>query len=67
MYILIALSLGIPQQDIYKSLDCWSRNTLNFDFLENGLRLDSPPNSLYDFLRKMFLMLNSIIWPKSNV
>ena len=30
---------------------------LNFDFLEKGLRIVSPPYFLYDFSRKEFLML----------
>ena len=37
---------------------------LNFDFLEKGLEIVSPPHSVYDFSRKMFLMLYSINCPK---
>ena len=37
--------------------------TLNFDFLEKGLGIVSPPYFVYDFSRKMFLMLYSINWP----
>ena len=33
---------------------------LNFDFLEKGLGRVSPPQFVYDFLRKMFLILYSI-------
>ena len=33
---------------------------LNFDFSEKGLGLVSPPHFVYDFSRKMFLMLHSI-------
>ena len=29
---------------------------LNFDYLEKRLRLASPPNFVYDFSRKIFLM-----------
>ena len=29
---------------------------LNFDFLERGLGIASPPRFVYDFSRKMFLM-----------
>ena len=36
---------------------------LNFDFLEKGLGILSLPRFLYEFLRKMFLMLYSINWP----
>ena len=30
---------------------------LNFDFLEKGLALASPPKFVYDFLRKIILIL----------
>ena len=36
---------------------------LNFDFLEKGLEVVSPPHFVYDFSRKMFLMLYSINCP----
>ena len=36
---------------------------LNFDFLEKGLGIVSPPQFVYDFSRKIFLMLYSITWP----
>ena len=32
----------------------------NFDFLEKGLGIVSPPYFVYDFPRKMLLMLHSI-------
>ena len=32
---------------------------LNCDFLEKGLGMVSPSHFVYDFSRKMFLMLNS--------
>ena len=41
---------------------------LNFDFLEKGLGIVSPPHFVYDFSRKMFLKLYSnncpvvIVW-----
>ena len=35
---------------------------LNFDFSEKGLGLASPPRFVYDFSKKMFLMLHSINW-----
>ena len=35
---------------------------LNFDFLEKGLGIVSLPYFVYDFSRKMFLMLYSITW-----
>ena len=33
---------------------------LNLEFLEKGLGIDSPPYYVYDFLRKIFLLLYSI-------
>ena len=36
---------------------------LNFDFLEKGLGTVLPPNFVYDFSRKIFLMLYSVNWP----
>ena len=33
---------------------------LNFDFLEKVVGLVSPPQFVYEFSRKMFLMLHSI-------
>ena len=36
---------------------------LNFYFLEEGLRLVSPPHFEYEFLGEMFLMLYSIKQP----
>ena len=33
---------------------------LKFDFLEKGLEIASPQDFVYDFSRKMFLMLYSI-------
>ena len=34
---------------------------LNFDFLEKGLGIVSAPHFVYVFLRKMFLMLHSLL------
>ena len=36
---------------------------LNFEFLEKGLGIVSLPPVVYDFSRKMFLMLYPINWP----
>ena len=33
---------------------------LNFDFLEKGLGVFSPPHFVYNFPRRIFLMLYSI-------
>ena len=37
--------------------------TFIFNFSKKGLGLVSAPQFVYDFSRKMFLMLHSIIWP----
>ena len=41
-------------------LDYRSRDMLNLDFSEKGLGIVSSPHFVYDFSRKMFLMLYSI-------
>ena len=33
---------------------------LKFDFLEKGVGIVSPPHFVYNFSRKMFIMLHSI-------
>ena len=43
-----------------KHLDYLYRNILNFDFLEKGMRIVSPPHLENDFLRKTLLMFYSI-------
>ena len=37
---------------LYKTLDYWSRDMLDFDFLEKGLRIVSLAYFLYDFSKK---------------
>ena len=44
----------------YKTLDYRHRDILNFDFLKKGLGIVCPPHFVYDFSRKLFLMLYSI-------
>ena len=44
----------------YKTLDHSSRDMFNFNFSEKGLGLVSSAHFVYDFSRKMFLMLHSI-------
>ena len=63
-YILIALSLAYNKNELYRTLDSWSRDVPNFDFLEKGLGIASPPHFVYDFSRKSSLILYSINWPK---
>ena len=48
---------------LYKTLDNWSRDTLNFDFLKKCLGQVFPSNFVYDFSRKMFFILHYINWP----
>ena len=55
--------LGIQLNKLCKTLDCWSRDMLNFEFLEKCLRLLSPKHFVYDFSRKMFRILYSIDCP----
>ena len=49
------LSRQLCKNKLHKISDYWSRDMLNFDFFS--------PYFVYDFLRKMFLMLYSIKWP----
>ena len=46
-----------------KTFKYWSCDLLNFKFLEKELGIVSPPHFVYDFSRKMFLMLHSVNWP----
>ena len=39
---------------MYKCLDYWSRDMLNFDFLEKSLGVVIPPHFLYVFREKCF-------------
>ena len=57
------LNLAYDKNKLYKTLDSWSRNMLNFSLLEKGLGMVSPPHFVYDFSAKMFLMLYSSNWP----
>ena len=44
---------------LYKTLDYWSRDMLNFDFLEKGQGIVFPSIFVYDFSKKekMFCVL----------
>ena len=46
---------------MYKTLDYWSRDMLNFNFLEKDLGIVSVINFAFDVSRKMFVMLNYIL------
>ena len=39
---------------------------LNFDFLEKVLGIVSLPHFVYDFSRKLFLIIYSVKWPNFN-
>ena len=56
-YISIALKVAYNRNN-------WSRDMLNFDFLDKSLGVNSPAHFVYDFSTKMFLMLYSSNWPK---
>ena len=52
--------LAYNKNKLYKTLDNWSKDMLHFNFSEKGVGLVSSPHFVYDFSRKMFLMLHSI-------
>ena len=47
---------------LYNILCCWSRDVLNFHILWKSLGLAFPPHFVYDFSRKIFLILYSTNW-----
>ena len=53
------LNLAYNKNKLYETLDYWSRDMFNVW----GLGLVPPSHFVYDFSRKMFLMLYSINWP----
>ena len=44
----------------YKTLGYWSTDMLNFDLLQKNLEIVCQAYSVYEFSRKMFLILYSI-------
>ena len=62
-YILISLKLTCNKNKLFKTFLYWSRDMLNFDFLDKGLGIVSPAHFVYDFSTKIFLMLYSINRP----
>ena len=61
---LVLIYFNSPQMlHAIKTLNYWSRDMLKFDFPEKGLGIVFPPHFVYDFSRKIFLMLYSINWP----
>ena len=57
---------GLSIKKLYNISDSWSRDILNLDYFQKGLGLASPPHFVYDFLRKIFLVL-SLNWPIFHV
>ena len=61
-YIMIALNLAYYKNKLYKPLDYWWRDMLDFDFLGKGLGIVAPQNFAHIFSGKMFLVLYFINW-----
>ena len=55
--------LRTQKKQIDSTIDYFSRNMSNFDFLGKGLGRVFPEHFTYYFPRKMFIMLYFIIWP----
>ena len=69
---LVSIYFDSPQMPynkkrLYKTLDLWSRDMVDFNFSEKGLGPVSPRHFVYDFSRKIFLMLHSINRQNFNV
>ena len=62
-YIFIALNLACKKNKLYKTVRYWSRDMLDFDFLEKSLVRVYPSPFVNDFSRKIFPMLYSINKP----
>ena len=58
---MIALSMAYNKNKLYKTLDYCSRDMLNFNFLEKGLGLVSPPHFEYDFSGNLFLIVSHLL------
>ena len=50
--VMFALNLACNRNKLFKTLDHWSRDMLNFNFLEKGLGVVSPPHFVYDFVHE---------------
>ena len=55
--------MAYNKNKLYKTLDYGVKYMLNVNFSEKSLGLVSPTCFVYDFSRKMFLMLHSINLP----
>ena len=47
------LNLAYNENKFHKTLGCWSRDMLNFDFLGKGLKVVFPGHLVHDFSRKI--------------
>ena len=56
-YIAIVLNLAYNKNKLYKTLDYWSRYVLKYGFLDKDLGIACSSHLVYDFSRKIFLML----------
>ena len=63
----VSISFESPRHGIHKklgkTLNYWSRDIHNFEFLEKGLGIVFQTHFVYDFSRKIYLLLNSIKRP----
>ena len=55
--------LGTQKKQIDNTIDYFSRDMSDFDFLGKGMGIGFPALIAYYFSRKMFIMLYFIIWP----
>ena len=58
-----SFNLAYNKNKLYKTLEYWSEDMLNFDFSGKGLVIASPLHFVCDVSRKIFHMLYSINWP----
>ena len=49
----VSLTLTSNKTEVYKALDYWSRDILNFNYLEKGLGIVSPPHFVYELSKKI--------------
>ena len=56
------INIQYNRNKLFKTLHYWSRDMLNFVFLDKSLGIISPAHFVYDFSTKMFIMVYSINW-----
>ena len=52
IWLILNLNLRYDKNKLYGNLDYWSRDLLNFSFLEKGLGIVFPSHFMYDFSTK---------------